>query len=358
MSGALALNRLVWSGVAIGAVLLAVLYPSPAGSKGRPRSPAKSAPAPVARSWPIARRFGPGALASQFVGRTRLEVGRVLRSPFLPVLLVLGAASVAGALAQLPPDMARAEAMIRVDQAFQLVPIVVAIFWAGELSWGERDVGLHEIVGSCPIPNVALILPKALTLLLILGGSLGTVALAGSGLEAWRTGAVDPGAWLLGFALPRTWDAGLLAMLALFLQAIAPSKLAGFGLMILYLISALALETMGFHGDLYRYGGASSSLSLDRVASTHAVLVRAYWGAAALLLVLLTLKLANRGVPEQLGTKLRRAAESPDCATRFCSSQAPPRWFCSDPSCSSRAAPDCPPMASKRPNWPTTSPGL
>jgi hypothetical protein len=48
--------------------------------------------------------------------------------------------------------------------------------------------------------------------------------------------------------------------------------------------------------------------TLDRVASTHAFFVRAYWGAAALLLVLLTLKLANRGVPEQLGTKLTRAA--------------------------------------------------
>jgi hypothetical protein len=99
-----------------------------------------------------------------------------------------------------------------------------------------------------------------------------------------------------------------MAILAVFLQAIAPGKLAGFGLMILYLITALALETTGFHGDLYRYGGASASLSLDRVASTHAILVRAYWGAAALLLVVLTVKLASRGVPEQLGIKLTRAA--------------------------------------------------
>lgn len=264
-------------------------------------------PTPASRSLNVVRRrFDHAAVALQFAERTRLELGRVLRGPFFPLLLLLGLGNVVGSFAQLPADATLADRIARVDEAFRLVPIVVATFWAGELVWGERDVGLDEIIGSSPIPGSALVLSKTLTLILILVASLGTAALAASGLEVWRTGAMHPDAWLLGFALPRTWDAGLLAILAVFFQTIAPGKLAGFGLMVLYLISALALETMGFHGDLYRYGGSTASLDLARIPTTHALLVRAYWGAAALLLLLLAQKLASRGLAEQVGSKVRR----------------------------------------------------
>jgi ABC-2 type transport system permease protein len=263
----------------------------------------------------VAPRFDRQTLAAQFAARTRLELGRALRGPFLPVLLLLGLANTFGTLASVPPDAPLAATMARVDDAFRLVPIVVATFWAGELVWGEHDLGLDQIVGASPVPGAALILPKIATLLLILAGSLGTVSLVAAGLEGWRAagwhiGAWPTGSWLAGFALPRAWDAGLLAILAVFLQAVSPGKLAGFGLMILYLISALALETMGFHGDLYRYGGASTSLALGEATSPHALLVRAYWSAAALLLTMLSCRLAGRGVAEPFGRRLIRVRRS------------------------------------------------
>ncbi len=307
VGGALAVNRLIWLGIAGRTILLALRWRRSIARNGNPRAAIPTSPAPVQRSWTVARRFDRAAAVMQFAARTRLELGRVLRGPFFPVLLLLGLTNVVGALAQLTPDATLADSIARVDDAFRLVPIVVATFWAGELVWGEHDVGLDEIIGSSPIPGATLVLSKALTLLLILIGSFGTAALAAAGLEAWRTGAMHGGMWLLGFALPRTWDAGLLAILAVFFQTLAPGKLAGFGLMVLYLISALALETMGFHGDLYRYGGSTASLDLTRMTSTHALLVRAHWGVAALLLLLLAQKLASRGAREQLGSKVRRA---------------------------------------------------
>ncbi|WP_375460603.1 hypothetical protein [uncultured Enterovirga sp.] len=306
VDGALALNRLLWFGVACAAALFGTLWrpkPCPVGPK--PHENGRPAPAP--RPPAVERRFGLRTTVGQFLARTRLEFGLVRRSPFLAVLLLLGVANVAGAMAQLPPDATRADALARVDEAFRLVPIVVGLFWAGELVWGERDLGVAGLVGACPVPNWALLLPKVLTLLLVLSASLGSAALAAAVLEAWWTGLVAPSAWLLGFALPRAWDAGLLAILAVFLQAAAPGKLAGFGLMVLYLISALALETMGFHGDLYRYGGGSGSLGLDQAGSPHAFAVRAYWGAAAVLLLLGSQLMVGRGSETGLRTRLRRA---------------------------------------------------
>ena len=84
--------------------------------------------------------------------------------------------------------------MARIDDAFRLVPIVVALFWAGELVWGERDFGLDEVIGSCPIPGWTLLLPKVLTLLLVLSACLGSAALAAMVLDGWRTGAIAPAA--------------------------------------------------------------------------------------------------------------------------------------------------------------------
>ena len=312
VGGAIAGNRLIWLTVALGAASLALRSQRAVRGSTKSRSAQRPSRMPVPRIAPVARRFDRATARAQFATRTRFEVNRVLRSPFFAVLLLLGLANVVGALTQLPSDAALPEAVARVDDAFRLVPIVVATFWAGELVWGERDAGLDEIIGSCPVPNAAVFLPKVLALVLVLGASLGTAALGAAGLELWRTGAAHLGTWLFGFALPRTFDAGLLAILALFFQAIAPGKLAGLGLMVLYLISALALETMSFNGDVYRYGGASASLSLGQATSPHALLVRAYWGTGAILLAVLAQTLAARGVRARLRTRLRRAAQGPE----------------------------------------------
>jgi hypothetical protein len=88
--------------------------------------------------------------------------------------------------------------------------------------------------------------------------------------------------------------------------------------MVFCLISALALETMGFHGDLYRYGGSTASLDLARIPTTHALLIRAYWGAAALLLLLLAQKLASRGLAEQVGSKVRRCIRQSSSSNLSC----------------------------------------
>lgn len=309
IGGVLAVNRLAWLTVAAGAILLSVRRRrwTP---RTRPPNPTLIRAAPPSLLPRIKPRFDRTTFVAQLASRTRLELGRVLRSPFLPVLLLLGLANVVGSMASLPSNTSFADTLARVDEAFRLVPIVAATFWAGELVWSERDVGLDEIVGSSPAPNAALLLPKMLGLLLILGGSLSLPALAAAVLDGWRMGTVHPGPWLLGFAAPRIWDAALLAILAVFLQTVAPGKLAGFGLMVLYLISALALETMGFHGDLYRYGGASASLELGQAFSLRGILVRAYWSAAALLLMMVALRLAGRGAPTTFGERLRLAVSS------------------------------------------------
>ena len=51
--------------------------------------------------------------------------------------------------------------------AFALVPLIVAIYYAGELVWRDRELRLHEMHAS-PAPDWAFALPKILAIALVL----------------------------------------------------------------------------------------------------------------------------------------------------------------------------------------------
>ncbi len=71
--------------------------------------------------------------------------------------------------------------------------------------------------------------------------------------------AVDLPALLLAYVVPKAWDWALFGVLAMFLQTLAPNKLAGWGLLVLYLIAGLALDQLGYRDPLYRFGGYPGS---------------------------------------------------------------------------------------------------
>jgi hypothetical protein len=80
-------------------------------------------------------------------------------------------------------------------------------------------------------------------------------------------------------------------MLAWFLQVLSPSKFAGWGYFVLFLIGTLALDQAGMTNPAFHYGrypGAPLPPSLigdDRAAS-----YRAAWGVIALLMLAVALK--------------------------------------------------------------------
>ena len=81
----------------------------------------------------------------QFLALTRLEVNHVLRSPAFVVLLALGLFNALGALLgvtqsrgvdYLPVTRALASELAG---AYTLIPILIAIFYGGELVWRDRE---------------------------------------------------------------------------------------------------------------------------------------------------------------------------------------------------------------------------
>ncbi len=52
--------------------------------------------------------------------------------------------------------------------AFTLIPIIIAIYYAGELVWRDRERRMHEIVDATAAPDWAFIAPKVLAITLVL----------------------------------------------------------------------------------------------------------------------------------------------------------------------------------------------
>jgi hypothetical protein len=254
---------------------------------------------------------------------TRLELHLLLSAPAFAVLLLLGLGNAAATNWQLfsdHPDAGTREVIATLVDAFDLVPIVVAVFFAGELSWNEREHRIKELIGATPAPDAALLLPKAIALavaLLALAMASAGPALAVPTLRGAAAPALAD--LLLWYVVPKWFDWLLLGVLALFLQSVAPNKLAGWGLIVLYLIASLVLERMGLDDPIYRYGSYPGFPLPEPISGAAGTLpYRLYWTAFALLLAILAFALLARGEQDGLSARLwnvpRRLKGNSGCA--------------------------------------------
>jgi ABC-2 type transport system permease protein len=249
--------------------------------------------------------------------RTRLEMGQVFKSPAYLVLLALGLFNAIAALidpGQIfgTPVLPVTRIVIRLLQgSFSIIPVIVAIYYAGELVWRERDRKTHEIIDASAIPDWAFVLPKALAVTLVLFSTL-VVSVIGGMLMQLIHGYtnLEPGKYLFWYVLPETVDFTLLAVLAVFVQALSPHKFVGWGVMVLYVIARTTLRNLGFGDVLYNYASGPevplSDMNGQGSFWIGAWWLRLYWSAFAVILLVLAHALWRRGTETRLMPRLRR----------------------------------------------------
>jgi aminopeptidase N len=323
LEGVLLWNRLLSLGLSAGFLALAYgLFRFEVPAARQPKAarsgsgPQDLAPAPHKGPLPSPQFDRSGAWAV-LTARTRLEMRQVFLSPAFVVLLALGVVNAAASLwyaneiygGAIHPVTRVMIATLR--GAFGIIPIIIAIYYAGELVWRERDRRTHEIIDATPIPDWAFFVPKTLAVSLVLIATLlvGVLtALAIQAIKGWYH--FEIGKYLLWYVAPDAVLCILFAVLAVFFQTLAPQKFVGWGLMVLYLISTLVMRNLGLEHDLYRYGAAppvplSDMNGLGQFWVAQAWL-RLYWTAFALVLSVLSYALWRRGVETRLAPRLRR----------------------------------------------------
>jgi len=324
LEGVLLYNRLIWTGV--GVLFLASAYglyrPSAKGAKSkkqdRLKALADAAPAAAAPAGPLpTASYGFAAGWAQLSRRTGFEMALIFKSPAFLVLIVLGIFNAVGSLLfagetyGAPTFLVTRVVIGTLIGAFGIIAIIVAIYYAGELVWRDRERRTHEIIDATSTPDWTFLIPKTLALTLVLTTLLVAGILAGIAVQAYKGGvAYELDKYLLWYLLPEALSYALLAVLAIFIQALSPNKFVGWALMVVYLIGTLVLSNLGFEHMLYRYGQTPgvplSDMNGTGDFGTWAAWVSAYWSAFAVILLVLVYALWRRGTETRLIPRLRR----------------------------------------------------
>jgi len=336
LTGALLYNRLLWMGVAL--ICLAIAYAAfrfaDQGMSKRERRNRKldeaqyaaSETHPAPASLPSPRHDAAAARVRLWM-RTRFEARQIIRSPTFPVLLAWGLFSTISNLlihrgSDFWPEYPTTLLLIpEIDDAFRLIPLVVAIYYAGELVWRERDRRVHELIDATPIPNSAYVIPKTAGLALVFLALLVVNVIAAIGLQL-SLGFTDLelGKYVLWYVLPTTVDLVLLAALAIFIQSLSPHKAIGWGVMTLFLMwNEQNKYSRLINHNLLNYGETPtvplSELNGAAAFWVGAWVVRLYWAAFAFLLLHVAYLLWRRGAEIRLKPRLvlarRRLAGAP-----------------------------------------------
>lgn len=324
LGGALLFNRLLVLALSAGFLALAhaLFRFQPAATAGGSRKPAAAddavAPATPLSALPRPRYDGATAWA-QLMARTRLDMLQVFGSPAYLVLLAMGLVNSLGGLWFTTDETRYGGVVYPVTRVliptlmgtFSLIPMIIAVYYAGELVWRERERKTHEIVDATPVPDWAFVAPKTLAIALVLLSTLLVSVLAAIGVQMAK-GFLDVqiGHYLVWYVLPQAVDWILLAVLAVFLQTLSPHKFIGWGLMVIYMITTITFVNLGFEHNLYNYGGAPGVPLSDMNGMGRfwigAWWFRLYWTAFAVILLVLSHALWRRGTEVRLWPRLAR----------------------------------------------------
>jgi ABC-2 type transport system permease protein len=344
LDGPLLANRLLWLGVAAG--VFALTYArftlttgarAPGwlarrfggrrwwGGRGRRRADPSTedetqVASPVGLSLAALPRPGFGAMTAwrQLSRQSAFEVRGVVRSvPFL-ILLAIGILNVSGAsllveqMAGTPVHLRTHLMLTVIEQAFLLFLGIILIFYSGELVFRERQAKLDEIMDALPVPMWVLWGGKMVALGMVIGLVLMAGALATIAVQLFH-GYTDlqPGLYAFGLGFMVGVPFLYIAVLALAAQVVTNNKYAGFLVLVLFLIAQPVLNALGFQHLLYMYAGSPDAPYSDMNGYGHFLAptawFNAYWGAAAVILLVVSHLLWVRGKDTAWRMRLRLA---------------------------------------------------
>jgi ABC-2 type transport system permease protein len=329
-AGLVALNRLIWLCVSISLLCLsfALFRFEPrhlAGVKKRGAN-VSVAQGPVAISPPSATfatravaSFGAASSRSQFLARTQLDMAQVFGSPAYLVLLGLGALLSVVTLWLATDASAYGGQVYPVSRvmisalygSFSLVAGIVAIYYAGDLVWREKDAKTNEIIDATPTPNWVFLLPKISAISLVLISTLIVSALVGISVQlAKGFGDIDIGKYIWWYIVPQSVDFILLAAIAMVVQILVPNKFLGWGVIAVFMILQIVAGNLGLENHLYLFGGTPtqtfSDISGTGISGQAAWWFRAYWIAVTSFLLVVGDALWRRGTEARLTPRLLR----------------------------------------------------
>ena len=268
--------------------------------------------APVLPDIPAATR---ATARAQLWELARIDMAFVFRSPAYYVLIVIGLLLAGSNLwfggeilgsPSWPVTRLMVEAL---GNGYALLPIILAIFYAGELVWRDRDRRMHEIIDATAAPDWTHLVPKIVAIVAVLVSSALVGVLAAIAFQALNGYfRFEIGGYLAWFVWPMTVGAILIAVLTVFVQVLVSNKYIGWAVMLVYFVASVMLANIGFEHNLYNYGSSPQIPLSDMNGLGRFWIAQAwfqlYWAAFATILLVLSHALWRRGATVALRTRL------------------------------------------------------
>ena len=325
LAGVLLWNRMLWLAVGIVVTVLGYLafrMQAVTSRRQRDRDAGAELPDDGAKGEPLPATtadHGPGAYARMLPGLMRLYLGEILRSPrFLTivlggVLVVVGNALTLGSIYGTNTYPLTYKVLDVVSGLFGLFILIVTAIYAGELVWRERDVRMDEITDSTPAPTWLGFLAKFATLLVIQLLLLLVVLTCSIGVQLGQGYTrLELGHYFFELFVLQLSAYVLLAVLALAVHTLVNNKYLGHFAVLLIFLLTTRLPDFGFEDRLYRYAARPETVYSDLNGYGHFLLAvfwfRLYWGAFAILLLVLSYAVWVRGRDASWRARLRAAA--------------------------------------------------
>ncbi|HEV3039535.1 MAG TPA: ABC transporter permease [Candidatus Angelobacter sp.] len=301
--GLVLVNRIVWMGVSLGIFLFTYFkfnfaHHAPKSKRGRAET---AEIAPVALSLPVAHPiFSFGASFRQLLSLIRLQFVETVKNVVFMVILFAGFAfalilSIEGNNPFSTPVYPVTYRVLELSTGtFALVFLIIITFISGELVWRERDAQLSQIVDALPVKGWVLFASKLLTLMLVTVPVMAVSMIASLTVQLiYGYHHFEFGHYFKELVLVQLTSYWILCVLALVVHTIVNQKYVGHFVMVLYYVAAiLALPLMGFQHFLYRLGRSPAPTYSDMNTYGHFVKpvlwFHLYWGAAAILLAVVT----------------------------------------------------------------------
>jgi ABC-type transport system involved in multi-copper enzyme maturation permease subunit len=325
LSGLMLGNRILWTTIGVGLFALAYRsfrFESTGSGNASAKKPIASDPEVTAKRLVSAALPAPkhdrATRLRQAWSLARFDMTFVFKSPAFFVLLGIGVLNAMGSLWNagtiyggdvFPVTRLMIDAL---NGAFSLIPLMVAIYYAGELVWRDRERKIHEIVDATAAPDWVHLVPKILAIALVLiATTLASVVAAVIVQLLKGYTEFELFHYLSWYVVPASASALLLAVLSVFVQVLVPHKLLGWAVMLVYIVATVALSSAGFEHNLYNYGSWPEVPLSDMNGMGRFHIARdtffLYWSSFALILCVLAYAVWPRGASDGLRARLRNA---------------------------------------------------
>lgn len=187
-----------------------------------------------------------------------------------------------------------------VGGTFSLFLLIVITLYTGESVWRDRDLKINQIVDSLPAPSTALFAAKFINMILVTTLLLTAVLFSGMAIQlSYGYTKFEISQYLIRLYLLELPSYINLIALTFFFQIVLRNKYLAHGLIVIYYMTDLFAEALGFEHFLYLFNKKPFPMYSDMNGFGHLFnifhLYNFYWMFLSAILVIISAVFWNRG---------------------------------------------------------------